>query len=310
MMWTGDETDGSALVDFELGQLVSQPSLGNVENDDAAGWARIDASLYAWVIDGGTSLADEQYLGAALGDVAWFSQALSAAIGRHAGREVSTRDLHALAAGEVAREYAAAVKARGVTVPLYARPIAAVTIIRITGTGETCRGDLFYLADCPAFTMDRDAKARRITLGENIEAENRVRERVMASQLSHGFAPAAVMAEQKPWLRERREMQLRATPCPISTPAAGATFGGWQRSLDLARTDALILMSDGFERYVTEYALGDDCDIIAATLRDGADAVLERVRAIERSDDACRAFPRLKASDDATCLVLNRATAA
>lgn len=65
-------------------------------------------------------------------------------------------------------------------------------------------------------------------------------------------------------------------------------------------------MSDGFERYASEYALGDDHDMITAILRDGADAVLERVRAIERSDEQCCSFPRLKASDDATCLVLGR----
>ena len=296
-------------MDFELGQLTSQPCLGNVENDDAAGRKRTTASVYAWVIDGGTSLADENYLDAALGDVAWFADALSGAIARHARRELSARDLHALATAAVAQDYAALLGDRAGAVPLYACPIAAVTVIRIAGTGEACRGDLFHLADCPAFTMDRDGKVTRITMGDNVEAENSVRDRVMASQSSHGFAPAAVMADQKPWLRERREMQLRATPCPISTPAAGASFGGWQRSIDLAAVDAVILMSDGFERYVTEYALGDDRDMIVATLRDGADAVLERVRALERSDDACRTFPRLKASDDATCLVLDRVTA-
>jgi len=293
-------------VDFELGQLASQPCLGNVENDDAAGWVRTAASVYAWVIDGGTSLADENYLGTALGDVAWFADALSREIARHAGREMSARDLHAEAAAAVAQDYAALLDARAGAVPLYACPIAAVTVIRITGTGSACRGDLFHLADCPAFTMDRDGKVRRITLGENVEAENRVRERVMASQSSHGFAPAAIMAEQKPWLRERREMQLRASPCPISTPAAGASFGGWQRSIDLATIDAIVLMSDGFERYTTEYTLGDDREMIAATLRDGADAVLDRIRALEQSDTECRAFPRLKVSDDATCLALGR----
>ena len=210
----------------------------------------------------------------------------------------------------MARDYAAALGRRAGTVPLNACPIAAVTLIRITGTGETCRGDLFHLADCPAFTLARDGQIRRVTASDNVEAENRVRARVMASQSTHGFAPKAIMAEQKPWLRGRRELQLRASPCPISTPAAGASFGGDDRAIDLAAVDAVILMSDGFERYATEYALGDDRDMVAATVRDGVDAVLESVRAIERSDEHCRAFPRLKASDDATCLVLGRGAAA
>lgn len=297
-------------MDFTLTQLASQPCIGNVENDDAAGWARTDASVYAWVIDGGTSLADENYVGDALGDVAWFAHALSDAIKLHAGQELPARELHALAAAAVARDYAAALGRRAGTVPLYACPIAAVTLIRITGAGETCRGDLFHLADCPAFTLARDGQVRRVTASDNVEAENRVRARVMASQSTHGFAPKAIMAEQKPWLRGRRELQLRASPCPISTPAAGASFGGDDRAIDLAAVDAVILMSDGFERYATEYALGDDRDMVVATVRDGVDAVLESVRAIERSDEHCRAFPRLKASDDATCLVLGRGAAA
>ncbi|MES2044949.1 MAG: protein phosphatase 2C domain-containing protein [Pseudomonadota bacterium] len=296
-------------MDFHLVEMTSRACLGNVENDDAAGAVRTKASTYAWVIDGGTSLADENYVGAALGDVAWFAHALSDAIARHAGRELSARDLHALAAAAVAQDYAAALRTRTGTVPLYACPIAAITIIRITGTADGCRGDLFHLADCPAFTMARDGHVTRITDSDNVEAENRVRARVMASQSAHGFAPKAIMAVQKPWLRERREMQLRARPCPISTPAADASFAGVGRSIDLAAVDALILMSDGFERYATEYALGDDRDMIKAISRDGADAVLERVRAIERSDEQCRSFPRLKASDDATCLVLGRAAA-
>lgn len=293
-------------MDFELAQLTSQPCIGNAENDDAAGGVRTAASVYAWVIDGGTSLADENYLGAALGDVAWYADALSAALGRHAGRELSPRALHALAAGEVARDYAALVAARGVTVPLYACPIAAVTIIRITGGRAACRGDLFYLADCPAFTVDRDGKVTRITANENVEAETRVRDRVMAAQSSHGFAPKVIMAAQTPWLRGRRELQLNAVPCPISTPAAGATFGGDEYAIDLGTTEAVVLMSDGYERFATDYAMGDDREMIAATLRDGAEAVLARVRALEAADSDCRAYPRLKMSDDATCLVLAR----
>lgn len=292
-------------MDFNLREMTSQPCLGNVENDDAAGAVRTAQSVYAWVIDGGTSLADEDYVGAALGDVAWFAHTLSDAIRRHAGRELSARDLHALAAAAVAREYAAAL-GEPARVPLYACPIAAITIIRITATGESCRGDLFHLADCPAFTVARDGRVARITDSDNVEAENRVRARVRESQSAHGFAPKAIMAAQKPWLRERREMQLRASPCPISTPVAGASFGGQERSIELAAVDAVVLMSDGFERYASEYALGDDRDMISATVRDGADAVLERLRAIERSDEQCRSFPRLKASDDATCLVLGR----
>ncbi len=47
-------------MDFHLVEMTSRACLGNVENDDAAGAVRTKASTYAWVIDGGTSLAERQ----------------------------------------------------------------------------------------------------------------------------------------------------------------------------------------------------------------------------------------------------------
>ena len=293
-------------MDFDLVEIASDPCLGAAENDDCASFVQTAASVYAWVIDGGTSVAETNYLGAEVGDVAWFSQALSAAMKIHAGRELSAKALHGLAAAEVALAYDTAVGNCRDGVPLYAKPIAAVTIVRIVGSGDHCRLDLFHLADCPAFVMHNAGEVTRITEHENVEAEIGLKARVVASQTKHGFEPKAVLGEQLPWLRERREAQLRADSLSISTPTPGCAFGGWEKTVALANADAIVLMSDGFERYAAEYALGDDRDMVLATLRDGAGQVLRQVRDLEHSDPACRAFPRLKVSDDATCLVLRR----
>jgi len=293
-------------MDFDIVRLVSETHIGGRENDDRAGWVRTGSSLYAWVVDGATSVADEDHVGAETGDVAWYANALSDAIAVNAELELPAKALHARAVADVARAYDAAVGDRRDRVPLHARPLAAVTMIRIVSTGASCRGDLFHLADCPAFTLDSTGGVARITTGDGGAGEARVLARVIEAQAEHGFAPKAIMGAQMPWLRERREFQLRLDPLHVSTPATGASFAGWEADIDLADIDAIVLMSDGFERYTTHYAMGDDAAMVREIATDGAAAVLKRIRDVERSDPDCRAFPRLKASDDATCVVLHR----
>jgi hypothetical protein len=295
-------------MDFDVVRIASETHLGGDENDDCAAWIRTPAGIYAWVIDGATSVAEENHVGARSGDVAWYSNALSQAISANADRGLSAKALHARAVADVADLYAAAIRDRIEPVPLHAQPLAAITIVRITGSGDACRGDLFHLADCPAFTLDRSGHVVRVTAGDGA-AEAGVVARVVASQASHGFAPKAIMAAQMPWLRERREIQLRRNPLEVSTPVAGMAFAGWEIDLDLADVDAVVLMSDGFERYTTHYALGDDSAMVTEIAKHGPDAVLHRIREVERSDPTCRTFPRLKASDDATCVVLRRSPA-
>jgi hypothetical protein len=291
-------------MDFDVVRIASETHLGGDENDDCAAWIRTPSAIYAWVIDGATSVAEANHVGAQSGDVAWYANALSHAIAANAERGLSAKALHACAVGDVAQAYEAAIRRHAAPVPLYAQPLAAITIVRIAGSDGACRGDLFHLADCPAFTLDRSGQVARVTAGDDGAGEARVVARVVASQASHGFAPKAIMEAQMPWLRERREIQLRRDPLHVSTPVAGMAFGGWEIDLGLADIDAVVLMSDGFERYATHYALGDDAAMVRAIVTDGPDAVLHRIRDVERSDPTCRAFPRLKASDDATCIVL------
>jgi hypothetical protein len=286
---------------FRVATSISAAGIGAADNDDCAGSAETPYGLYAWVIDGGTSVADRNYLGQPRGDVVWFSNALSAALERRASGGSAPKALHAAAAADVAAHYAEAC-ASADTPPLYAQPIAAVTLVRIAGD----RLELYQLADCAAFLWRGVGRAERLTVGGNVEDQDGSRQRIEASQVKVGFAPKAVWAGQLPALRSRREAQIRVLPRSISTPAADGAFGGWERSFDLADARALVLMSDGFERYAAKYELGDDGAMIDQVMSEGAQAVLEAVRAIETTDPDCRRFRRLKPSDDASCLVVKR----
>jgi hypothetical protein len=290
---------------FYVAQQLSEPQLGYTENDDCAGWVRTPRASFAWVIDGSTSVAaDKSHLGAARNDVAWYSQALSEALCNHADHAQSARHLHACAAAEVARAYESAVGAALASVPVHARPSAAITVLRLEESG----GELFYLGDCPAFALSVTGEVTRLTDRQRTDGEEDSRERVRASLSVKPLSAREIFQEHLEWLQQGRDRQLRARPLQVSAAIGAVIFGGWERSFALHDLSAILLMSDGFERYTAYYQLGGYDELVRASVQWGPGSILRQIRQLERDDPDCRAVPRLKASDDATCLVLKPGT--
>jgi hypothetical protein len=91
-------------------------------------------------------------------------------------------------------------------------------------------------------------------------------------------------------------------------PAAARHMEVVAVELDCATADGL-LVSDGLHRLVDTFGTyPSDAALLDAALSMGIQALLDEVRALERSDPECRGHPRLKPSDDATGLLF-RATA-
>lgn len=279
--------------------VVSVKGLDSTENDDCAGYLETPTGLYAWVIDGATSIADRHYLGADRGDPAWYADALSRQIERLAPQGLAPRELHVAAAQAAGPLYAAQLARSPGEAPLYARPMASLTLVRLSEGG----GELYQLGDCPAFALDRAGAVRRLTVGEPSDEANESHAKVSAAQALVGFSPKAVWEDRLSSLRGEREWQLTRDPLEVSTPG-GATFGGHAGRFDVADLAAIVVMSDGFERFAVKYRLGDEAQMVARTLAEGPERLLAELRAAEADDPDCRRFPRLKPSDDATCLVL------
>jgi hypothetical protein len=281
--------------------VVSEAGIDAADNDDCADFAETGSGLYAWVIDGATSVADRDYLGTERTDVAWYAAALSARLQANAGRGLALRPLHAAAAAEVAEQYAELRARCPEAPPVYAQPLAAITMARITGDAL----ELYELGDCPAFVAGA-GDVRRLTFLKDDSGAIESKARVVAVQREVGFSPKAVWADRLASLRDEREAHFGYAPLRASGPIAGARFGGRETRLDLAGIDAVVLMSDGFERFAVKYDLGDEAAMIRRAVREGPAPVLAELRALERADPECRRFPRLKPSDDATCLVMAR----
>ena len=77
---------------------------------------------------------------------------------------------------------------------------------------------------------------------------------------------------------------------------------------EYARIDspaAILLASDGFYRLVDCYRDKDDSSLLTESLTQGGIAkLLTRMRTIEKSDRACRTYPRFKPADDASAIAL------
>lgn len=66
----------------------------------------------------------------------------------------------------------------------------------------------------------------------------------------------------------------------------------------------VLLASDGYYRLVDHYGARNDAELVRETDRQGADALLKQLRAIEAADSLGTAYPRLKMRDDATALLI------
>ncbi|MFJ1706741.1 protein phosphatase 2C domain-containing protein [Kitasatospora sp. NPDC088346] len=70
----------------------------------------------------------------------------------------------------------------------------------------------------------------------------------------------------------------------------------------LAELSAVAALSDGAARFTDLFALGDWSDALRLMSASGPDALIDRVRAAERTDPRCERWPRAQAHDDASAV--------
>jgi hypothetical protein len=98
------------------------------------------------VIDGGTSVADLDYIDPIRGDVAWCVQHVAAALEEIAPSNRSQQDSVQAAIGVVRARFDHATA--GFAVPAYAWPIAALTWVRLVEHDGHLQATLHSLGDC------------------------------------------------------------------------------------------------------------------------------------------------------------------
>jgi serine/threonine protein phosphatase PrpC len=167
--------------------------------------------------------------------------------------------------------------------------------------------EALWFGDCAALIKLPDKPV--VVLGDTLAKRELEAARVARLAAAHNISPAAGhnRPEFLPALRRARNT--------VNTREGGWLFGTdpraadhlARRTLDVQRDSLVLLASDGFVALVSDYRAYDaEALVLAATSR-GLAELGRQLREIEAADAEGQRYPRFKASDDATAVLLRLA---
>ncbi len=267
-------------------RIVSQGSdRGGVYNEDALGAAG-DA---VWLLDGATSLGPSRM--AETSDAAWFAHFVS--------------DRLAYATGNVRERFSAAIDAARAVYeasgPLpdapWAMPSAGAALLR--QDGDTL--EIGVLGDVKVWLIAPDGAVTPLPGGEMLEAlDAAALERLVAMRAEQGpIGLKAARTQLDPLLRDNRsKMNTEGGYWVLSLDTACLT-GMQITRVPVVSVHSVLMATDGF--YDLWGAYGVPLAEVLEELRAGqGDALIRRLRDIERADPEGLRYPRFKPHDDAS----------
>lgn len=284
---------------FVIRDAVSLP--GKHCNEDAFGWAGSGDHFDLWVLDGATSVADEEFLGLEISDPAWFAQSVSQSLKERISGAVDPAAVIRDAVETVSAQYKALIGERDV--PLYAYPLAALLWLRTRQDGHVTRlsmwsmGDSRLLISPPAGPV---ALFPAMTRGDVTAHPSPSAQPVPAARSRTGVLLSHVMEER----RRREEKHITPEAARLGFHPDSVKYAE-TRMIELDRGADILAMSDGFYRLVDEYRLYDDETLLQAARTEGLQPLYEELRAYERTQSMEHA---VKKSDDATAVLIRIGT--
>jgi len=284
---------------FTLLSAASAP--GSTVNEDAYGlWPTEAAPRAAWVLDGVTGINDRTLLPGP-SDAAWFVAQV---------QDVLPALLAAAPAAPIADLLGALVR------ELEHRQLAAWLDPRGSAGCETPAAS-FALAR----RLDDEIEIVRLgdclVLVESSEGTVTVLEHPVLRQIEVetkrailDLRSAAISDPHQ--IRQRLMPTLRAQRRRRNQVDGYGVLAAEQTCLSMLAVDRwplhtlrrVLLASDGYYRLVDHYRAMSDTDLLRETSRQGADALIVHLRAVEAADPLGFQYPRLKISDDATALLI------
>lgn len=262
---------------------ANDPGSPGKTGDDRYGF---DASAgCAWVIDGATDATDLKPFPGAESGAAWLAEAVSSRlmVGPLAGEAATTYFGRVLT--DVCAEAERRSKIPLASLPGEARPVASAMWLR--RDARAC--EFVWAGDCFALAGTGTGEARLIGTPEKADAETREAARMLA------------LAREERWAL--LQAQRRAANAPqrgliTLNPAAAAHLNTVRISLPPGTF--VLLMTDGFFRFVEPYGLDTPASLLARVLKDGLLPTLRALRVHESKPHS----QRLKARDDAAALLV------
>ncbi|MBI1262514.1 MAG: hypothetical protein GC184_12415 [Rhizobiales bacterium] len=280
---------------MELLDSLSDPGHAAKPNEDAHGVA----PAHGWVIDGATGVGDGPLLDAP-SDAAWLAQTASAYFRDHADRHGAGLDrlLHE-AIDHLARRFDA--DALRPVNGRYELPSAAMALVHWDGAVLHCAN----YADCEIAVLTDDGQFHHFGgVHHDRQAAARQRTAALMARLEPGQNPLEA-PEIRRFLQAARNRQNRPDGYWILGLDTEAVphMRRWQ--LPLSQPAHVLLMSDGFAALHADYGRISVPDMVTTAVKEGLVPLLQSLRHVEHVEDKeGRIYPRFKASDDATALLL------
>jgi len=230
------------------------------------------------VIDGGTSVAERDYLDPVQGDVAWFVHAFTAALEQELRPGRSQQDCVHAAVDSVRATFEDMTDRA--SMPLHAWPIAALSWVRISERDSAQCATLYSLGDCKSLL--RALTGACIDLDPFVNPQDAVLQAEIAKLRTAGLTdPVERRQRMLPMLRARREFQnTQPAPAVLCLHPNGA-FDARFRSIDLEPGASLLIMTDGFYRLVDPYGRYTDSGLADACIERGLPSMLDELRTYE-----------------------------
>ena len=279
---------------FELIDQISIPSPTAAVNEDAAG----ATESAAWVIDGATGVSDLSPLVPGLTDAAWLAAQLNKSL--HDTFENAVDPYAALA--EIDADIRAAFSSSN-TSPERSpaeQPTAAFAL-------SVLRGDVVHLiglGDCRIIVENRIGEIEEFDPSETGHAEAMIiqeRHRLLGAYPDEDPWPRL-----KPFIRSLRQFANAANGYSIVHPTL-SWHSRVKRQVSNAQTIRHLLgVSDGLYRLVDVFKVYSPGQLLERAVKDGLTPLCSQLRDLENADDRCVIYPRVKAYDDASAVLVKR----
>ena len=268
---------------FEVLDSVNDPGTPGKSGDDRFGFDA--AAGRAWVLDGATDATDLKPFPNAESGAAWLAETVSSRLMSGPDSEEAASAYFSRVLTDVRADAERSSKVALASLPGEAMPVASAMWLR--GDGDGC--EFVWAGDCFAIAGTGEGEARLIGTQEKADAETREAARMLA------------LSQEERWAI--LQAQRRAANAPqrgliTLNPAAAAHLS--KLRLPLPPGTFVLLMTDGFFRFVEPYGLDTPATLLARVLKDGLAATTGSLRLHEATPHSVR----LKARDDAAAVLI------
>ncbi|WP_193188979.1 hypothetical protein [Nisaea sediminum] len=268
-------------------------------NEDVIGFSEIDENTSAvWVIDGGSSVADKNYIDSENGDINWFANSISRKLRAYSQIHKNYVDVLQNTIDDVKSEYVNCVGSLQ-NVPKYAWPIAAMTWVKFTKMNNGSQlVEQIDLGDCSSIFRSDNSVWQIRPPAENL-VENAIRSKIASMPKKKSGNDDEKRNTLIDGLRARREEQHSfETPTIIGFNSKNINKIPYRRKIIHTDKIEFLLCSDGFFRLVDLFKKYSAHELIEKVSKIGSEKLVRELRNIEMDDKDCHTYPRLKISDD------------